>query len=67
MKATTAENIKAIKEFTKYLEYNYKEHTKTLKAGENYSDMENSLFFLEDYEKVSKKLVEVIEEYNRTH
>ena len=63
----TAKNIKLIKEFTKYLEYNYKEHTKTLKAGESYSEMENSLAFLQDYEKVSRKLAEVIDEYNRTH
>lgn len=63
----TAKNIKLIKEFTKYLEYNYKEHTKTLKAGVNYSDMENSLLCLKDYEEVSRKLAEVIDGYNRTH
>lgn len=63
----TAKNIKLIKEFTKYLEYNYKEHTKTLKAGVNYSDMENSLYCLKDYEEISRKLAEAIDEYNRTH
>lgn len=58
-------NINAIKDFVKYLEHNYKEHAKQLKESDNYDDMANSLAFLQDYEKVSNKILEVIAEYDR--
>lgn len=63
----TKENIQIIKEFVKYLDENFKNHSKTAKKSDNYLDIENSLAFLEDYEKVSAQLIEVINNYKETH
>ena len=53
----TKENIKIIKDFVKYLESNFKDHSKTVKESTDYIDLENSLSFLKDYEKVSPDLL----------
>lgn len=63
----TKENIKIIKDFVKYLDSNFKEHSKTAKTSNNYIDLENSLAFLKDYEKVSDALIKVINEYEAIH
>lgn len=59
----TKESIKIIKDFTKYLEYNFNEHSKLAKKSDNISEIENSVAFLKDYEKVAKELIEVIKNY----
>lgn len=63
----TKENLEIIKDFVKYLENNFKEHSKTVKASNNYSDLENSLAFLKDYEKVSDEFVKIIKNYEEIH
>lgn len=63
----TKENIQIIKDFVKYLDYNFKNHSKTAKTSDNYFDIENSLAFLKDYEEVSDKLIKVIADYKENH
>lgn len=63
----TKENLKIIKDFVKYLESNFKEHSKTVKESTNYIDLENSLAFLKDYEKVSDEFVKIIKDYEEIH
>lgn len=63
----TKENIQIIKDFVKYLDENFKNHSKTAKTSNNYIDLENSLAFLKDYEKVSDELIKVIANYEETH
>jgi len=67
MKATnqqTAENIKRIEAFTKYLKSNFKTHYSNIKHMDNLCDLENSFAFLRDYNEVSEQLIKVIEAYN---
>ena len=59
----TANNIKEIKYFVKYLENNYKAHTRNLKETTNFDDMENSIAFLKDYAEVSEALLKIINKY----
>lgn len=61
----TKENIKVIKDFAKYLDYNFKNHAKQAKTSDNLSEIENSLALLKDYEKVAKELIEVIRNYQK--
>lgn len=63
----TKENIQIIKDFVKYLEENFKDHSKTVKTSDNYIDLENSLAFLKDYERVSDQLIKVIADYEENH
>lgn len=61
----TQANIDEIKEFAKYLENNYKEHSKNAKESQRLDDLENSVLFLKDYLEVSNELVEVIKAYKK--
>lgn len=61
----TQANIDEIKEFVKYLENNYKEHSKNAKESQRLDDLENSVLFLKDYLEVSNELVEVIKAYKK--
>ena len=59
----TKANIKKIETFTKYLKYNFNNHSKMIKETENIDEVENSLAFLKDYAEVSEKIMEVINDY----
>lgn len=61
----TKANLDEIKEFIKHIEYNYKMHSKTVKASERLDDIENSICCLKDYLKVSDELVKVIKAYKK--
>ena len=61
----TQANIDEIKEFVKYLENNYKEHSKNAKESQRLDDLENSVLFLKGYLEVSNELVEVIKAYKK--
>lgn len=61
----TQANIDEIKEFVKYLENNYKEHSKNAKESQRLDDLENSVLFLKDYLEVSNELVDVIKAYKK--
>lgn len=60
----TAENIKRIENFAKYLKANFNNHKKEAKESDNFIDIENSLAFLKDYKEISEKLIEAIEAYD---
>lgn len=59
----TRENISEIKDFVKYLDNNFKQHSKQAKTRENLDDIENSVAFLKDYSEVAEQLMAVIKNY----
>lgn len=61
----TAENIKRIEEFVKYIKKNYNDHKRQAKNSSHIDDIENSLAFLKDYQKITDKLIKDIEEYSK--
>lgn len=61
----TAENIKRIEAFVKYIKKNYNDHKRQAKSSDRIDDIENSLAFLKDYQKITDKLIKDIEEYSK--
>lgn len=62
----TKTNIEDIREFLKYIESNNNDHEKGVNAEtRTLDDIENSLLFLRDYNRVTNDLVSVIKEYER--
>lgn len=62
----TKTNIEDIREFLKYIESNNNDHEKGVnKETRTLDDIENSLLFLRDYNRVTNDLVSVIKEYER--
>lgn len=62
----TNKNIEDIREFLKYIENNNNDHEKGVNAEtRTLDDIENSLLFLRDYNRVTNDLVGVIKEYER--
>lgn len=61
----TAENIKRIEAFVKHIKTNYNDHKRQAKNSSRIDDIENSLAFLKDYQKITDKLIKDIEEYSK--
>lgn len=62
----TKTNIEDIREFLKYIESNNNDHAEGVNAEtRTLDDIENSLLFLRDYNRVTNDLVSVIKEYER--
>lgn len=62
----TAENIKRLEAFLKNLKMNFNDHKKQAKNSKHLDEIENSILFLKDYNKVTKELVKVMEDYEKS-
>ena len=62
----TAENIKRLEAFLKNIKMNFNDHKKQAKNSKHLDEIENSILFLKDYNKVTKELVKVMEDYEKS-
>lgn len=62
----TAENIKRLESFLKSIKMNFNDHKKQAKNSKHLDEIENSILFLKDYNKVTKELVKVMEDYEKS-
>lgn len=58
-----SKKIETITIFADYLERNAKEHAKIAKESDDLEEIQNSMFFLTDYNEVADKLLKIINEY----